>query len=230
MNVRKEGLDLYALFNEGDTVLAGTLSVATIGRPGWWDPWHNETFDAEIVMPLDNRADRPVEAAGPTVYLSLERRESRVLVVMPGQHGVAVAAGDGAGTPEPIPIAVPGPWRVMDMEGRAVTALAPGDWTTQRDLELFSGTLVYETELTLPRPPERIELDLGVVGDSAVVIVNGARLGSALWAPYRITRGSKAWRSGRNLLRVEVTNSSANSYEGAMRPSGLIGPVTLRMW
>ena len=129
---------------------------------------------------------------------------------------------------DPMRIAVSGPWRVTDLKGRAVAAPALGDWTTQRDLELFSGTLVYETEIALFRPPDRFEIDLGRVGDSAVVAVNGTPVGSALWAPYRITRGGSAWRAGRNLLQIQVTNSAANSYEGAMRPSGLMGPVYLQ--
>lgn len=235
MHVRKEGLDLYALFNEGDTALAGTLTVQAIGIPEWWDLWHNETYDAAIVEPLSGRATRHGDAAGTAVHLALERRESRVLVVTPGQNSttisaVAVAERGGARDAQSMVIATPGPWRVTDMEGRAVAAPAPGDWTTRRDLELFSGTLVYETEVALPGPPDGIELDLGVVGDSAVVVVNGARMGSALWAPYRITRGREAWRAGQNLLQVQVTNTSANSYEGAMRPSGLMGPVCLRIW
>jgi hypothetical protein len=36
------------------------------------------------------------------------------------------------------------------------------------------------------------------------------------------------WQAGENTLEVRVTNSAANCYEGAMRPSGLLGPVTLR--
>jgi len=233
MHIRKEGLDLYALFNEGETALAGTLTVTASGIPGWWDPWHNETYDAEIMGPSISQTDRRVDGAGVAVHLSLERRESRVLVVTLGQNSnpvTAVAERRGARAAEPVLIAVPGPWRVTNMEGRAVAAPAPGDWTTRRDLELFSGTLVYETEVTLLRSPDRVELDLGMVRDSAVVVVNGARMGSVLWAPYRITQGRELWRAGQNLLRIQVTNSSANSYEGAMRPSGLLGPVCLRIW
>ena len=207
--------------------------MRTSGIPGWWDPWHNEARDAESVAPLTSSADRRVDAAGTAVHLLLERRESRVLVVRPGQDGnrttLAVAERGGTRPADPVRIAVSGPWRVTDLDGCVVAAPALGDWTTRRALELFSGTLVYETEITLSGSPQRVDLDLGMVGDIAVVIVNGAYVGSALWAPYRITRGRGVWRAGRNLLQVQVTNSAANSYDGAMRPSGLMGPVSLQM-
>ena len=51
-------MDFYPLFNEGDVALAGTLSVTASGIPGWWDPWHNETCDAEIVEPRTSQTDR----------------------------------------------------------------------------------------------------------------------------------------------------------------------------
>ena len=49
-----------------------------------------------------------------------------------------------------------------------------------------------------------------------------------MWAPYVVRVPAAIWRAGANRLEVAVTNSAANRYEGAMRPSGLLGPVTLR--
>jgi hypothetical protein len=128
-----------------------------------------------------------------------------------------------------------------------------GDWTAVRSLERFSGTLRYRATVTLDgqapaetalpasagaKQPEgvpaaaggmqMVEVDLGQVGEAAEVFVNGVRAGAALWAPYRIFTAASLWQPGPNELLVQVTNSAANAYEGALRPSGLRGPVRLR--
>ena len=90
-------------------------------------------------------------------------------------------------------------------------------------------------------------LDLGKVGDLAEVTVNGKPVGSAWRAPYRVDV-SRAVRPGRNSLTVKVANLWVNRLIGdvqpgatkvaftavptylpnaPLRPSGLIGPVTL---
>jgi hypothetical protein len=58
--------------------------------------------------------------------------------------------------------------------------------------------------------------------------VNGQDAGSALWAPYVVEIPAALWRPGPNRLTIEVTNSAANHYQGAMRPSGLLTAPTLR--
>ena len=117
-------------------------------------------------------------------------------------------------------------WEVRDLDGVAVAVPAPGDWARQRGYELFSGTLRYLTELTLPAPATEAWLDLGQVGDSAAVFLDGQRVGVRMWAPYRVCLGS-GLAAGTYRLEVRVTNSMANEYEGSQRPSGLLGPVTL---
>ena len=59
--------------------------------------------------------------------------------------------------------------------------------------------------------------------------VNGAPVADLFWAPYRCPVPADATRAGRNTLAVRVTNSSANRFEGALLPSGLLGPVTLHL-
>ncbi|MNL90263.1 hypothetical protein D3C87_2211860 [compost metagenome] len=47
-----------------------------------------------------------------------------------------------------------------------------------------------------------------------------------MWSPYVFEIGAYV-KPGANLLRVAVTNSLANRYDGKTFPSGLIGPVLL---
>jgi hypothetical protein len=68
------------------------------------------------------------------------------------------------------------------------------------------------------------------VGETATVTVNGTMAGQSLWAAHRIDTPGSLWRTGVNELQVAVTNSAANFYEGALLPSGLIGPVRLHLF
>jgi hypothetical protein len=69
-------------------------------------------------------------------------------------------------------------------------------------------------------------LDLGDVRDVAEVSVNGHSFDPLLWSPYRADVTS-ALHAGANDVVVTVTNTLANAH-GDARPSGLLGPVTLR--
>lgn len=99
-------------------------------------------------------------------------------------------------------------------------------------------------------------LDLGVVAQSARVRFNGKEMGAAIMAPYRVDLPADVVKPKGNLLEIEVTNLSANrirdldrrgvtwrifndinfvnidykpfdASEWKLRPSGLLGPVTL---
>lgn len=131
------------------------------------------------------------------------------------------------GRPPAPPPAEPGapvalaPWR-------SDPAAPAGDWTADPAWETFAGAVTYATSFTLAEPTDLL-LDLGAVGDNADVRVNGTPVAALFWAPHRCTVPAAATRAGSNTLEVRVTNSSANRYEGALRPSGLIGPVTLHL-
>ena len=70
-------------------------------------------------------------------------------------------------------------------------------------------------------------LDLGQVGDIAEVVLNGTTAGTRAWAPY-VWAIDPICQVGDNQLEVRVTNSMANRLEGLQRPSGLLGPVSIR--
>ena len=215
IHYRKDGLDYYLLVNEGEGAIAGRVRLAVSGEIAAWDPLTG--------------GQRPVEAEaagdGLNVALDLERRESLVLAVDTRAPFVPPPALPQL-TEERIPLDLR--WEVRDLDGAAVGVAAPGDWARQPGYELFSGTLRYLTELTLPAPATESWLDLGQVGDSAAVFLDGRHFGVRMWAPYRVCLGSDL-ASGTYSLEVRVTNSMANEYEGRQRPSGLLGPVTLVM-
>lgn len=116
-------------------------------------------------------------------------------------------------------------------------------------IRYFSGTSTYTTELDLPVPAlgKRLWLDLGQVGDVAQVWLNGEYAGTSWFAPDRVDITAQA-RPGANRLEIRVANlwvnrligdaqpgtrpitaTTAPTYrpDAPLRPSGLIGPVTL---
>ncbi len=103
-------------------------------------------------------------------------------------------------------------------------------WTEDAETRFYSGTAVYEKEIEVSRELLSAELDFGEgkplaigqrrqsgmrawyeapVRDAAVVYVNGKRAG-AVWAPpYRLDLTGFV-KEGKNVLRVEVSNTSLN--------------------
>ncbi len=121
---------------------------------------------------------------------------------------------------------------------------------TDPSVKYFSGTSIYQTHLTVKataKPGKAMFLDLGKVGDVAEVYVNGKSAGIAWKAPYRVDVGALVTK-GENTIEIRVANlwvnrligdaqpgakkvtfTAAPTYTAAapLRPSGLIGPVTL---
>jgi hypothetical protein len=129
--------------------------------------------------------------------------------------------------------------------------LQPLSESADPGIKYFSGTVTYRTSFVLPRgakPGAPLMLDLGDVGDIAEVRVNGRPVGYAWKAPWRVDIG-RAAKPGRNTLEVKVADLWVNRLIGdaqrgvtkkitfttmptykadaPLRPSGLIGPVTL---
>jgi len=120
----------------------------------------------------------------------------------------------------------------------------------------FGGTARYRIEFQAPaQPADDWLLDLGDVRESARVRLNGHDVATAWSLPFTVRVGA-ALQPGRNVLELEVTNLAANrirdmdqrkvewkimreinfvninyqpfdASQWALKPSGLLGPVTL---
>ena len=148
------------------------------------------------------------------------------------------------------------PWTVQFQPGRGaparidMPALTPLDSSADKGVRYFSGVATYTTRFTLPhgvKAGDPLSIDLGQIGDVAEVRVNGQLAGTSWFAPYRLDIG-KLVKPGANMLEVKVANlwvnrligdqqpdaekisfTAAPTYrpDAPLRPSGLIGPVTL---
>jgi hypothetical protein len=150
-----------------------------------------------------------------------------------------------------------GDWDVRFQPGRggptSSQTLTAGSWTQSNDtaIRYFSGTAAYSKDMQVPRSwfreGARLTLDLGEVRELAEVRVNERSLG-VLWHPPYCIDITDALHSGDNRIEIRVTNLWANRLIGdaqpgarkitfttyppyeadaPLRPSGLLGPVTL---
>jgi hypothetical protein len=90
----------------------------------------------------------------------------------------------------------------------------------------------YTFTLPLDKVPENAVLDLGKVGQTAKVWVNGAYAGIRIAAPYSF-RVADLVHKGENVVTIEVANTLVGktrdgfSHNMVITPSGLMGPVKL---
>jgi alpha-L-rhamnosidase len=249
---RPDGTD-YFIVNRGTVAFDG------------WAPLARGGAAAELLDPMDaarkGMAAVRRDGASSLVYLQLPPGGSCWLRttddppqgVAPWQYAAAAAA----------PSTLAGPWHVHFLQGgpalpQDFDCARPVSWTDASGPEglRFMGTARYSTTFTVDAPAgDDVLLDLGTVGASARVRLNGNEI-ALLWAsPFQVCLGS-ALRPGVNRLEVDVTNLAANRiadldrrhvawkafYEinfvnkdykpfdastWAPLPSGLIGPVTL---
>lgn len=208
--------------------------------------WHADTGRIEAVS-------YRVENGETVVPLALAGEDS-VFVVF--RKAAAAASAEVAPVAERRLAALDGPWTVSFQQGRGAPAQivlpALGSLSAQADpgVKYFSGMATYSRSFTLPRgvrPGQPLWLDLGEVAEIAEVRVNGQPVGYAWHKPFRVDLG-KALKKGANTLEVRVANLWVNRLIGdaqpgaqkitwtamptyradaPLRPSGLIGPVTL---
>ena len=103
--------------------------------------------------------------------------------------------------------------------------------TAPDEMPDFSGKMKYETTFSVTGS-RRLRLDLGRVGETARVYVNGKLVGDRVTAPYSYEITDYV-REGENELAVIVSNTLANRVKDhfstymQIPPSGLLGPVKL---
>jgi hypothetical protein len=236
--------DIYYLDNRRNRREQIGASFRVTGkRPEIW------RADTGSIKPVSYRIEKGVTV----VPLELEAEDSFFVVF---RKPTKVLAATVAAATSSAPIALDGAWHVSFQAGRgapAATTLATlGSLSEQSDpgVKYFSGIATYSKEFTLPagiKPGAPLRLNLGKVGDLAEVRVNGRDVGTAWHAPYELDIGA-AVKPGRNQLVIRVANLWVNRLVGdaqpgatkitytslptytakaPLRPSGLIGPVTL---
>ena len=212
--------------------------------------WHAETGKAEpvsyrivggeTVMPLTLGADESVDVVfrkpASADALTVAQAAPVKLGELSGPWSVAFESGRNAPASATLP------------------TLAGLELQADPGIKYFSGLATYRKTFALPKGARRgrpLWIDLGSVHELAEVRVNGTLVGTAWHAPFRLDIGG-AVKPGANSLEVRVGtlwinrligNAQEQTTPGAkkvtwtalptyradapLRPSGLIGPVTL---
>lgn len=234
--------EIYFITNRKSRAEPTTLNFAISGKaPEWWDAATGKA------IPLGYTTEN-----GRTVIpLTLKPWQSGFVVF----RNTGPASNDVPAPVRSEIALLQGPWALTFQPGRgapaSVTLPALADWTKNTDpgVRYFSGTATYRQMLKVPaiRLGHRLILDLGEVRDLAEVLVNGKSAGILWNPPYEADITALAHR-GTNTLEIRVTNLWVNRLIGdaqpgakpitfttlktyradaPLRPSGLIGPVTL---
>ncbi|WP_086824239.1 glycosylhydrolase-like jelly roll fold domain-containing protein [Allokutzneria sp. NRRL B-24872] len=176
-----------------------------------------------------------ISSSAPVERVRIDEHGASATVRATAPGSVAVVATDGRnrfqGTTNVVgqfaAIPLDGDWSFrFDRPGAPATTRPLGSWTTVDGAH--SGSAWYERAFDIKvnvLDGRRWTLDLGTVHEVAEIVVNGTTISARLWAPYRV-EVTDALLSGRNRVRVRVTNTGANA-RGQVVLSGLIGPVSL---
>lgn len=208
--------------------------------------WHPETGTSEPVSYRIENGETVVPLSlveGDAVFVVFRKATTKQSLTLPARPVRTLSSLDDG-------------WTVRFQADRGAPAsiemakLAPLERSADSGVKYFSGEATYSRSFALPRGAKAgqpLWLDLGQVGDLAEVSVNGKPVGAVWHAPYRIDVG-KAVKSGANTIEVKVANLWVNRLVGdaqpgakpitwtamptyradaPLRPSGLIGPVTL---
>lgn len=217
--ITKEETDFVVVVNEGEAGYEGKLHVSLPGTPEIWYPWTGEFEAAHSARMGDKQAMKLSIARRECIVIAFKRVDDTLATVTAGEQAERAARQET--------FDLSGGWRIDDASmSKELKTLS--SWTEWDGMEHYSGSVTYTKrfELSDDARKSRIELDLGDVHEIARLSVNGQELGVRMWKPYLFKLNSELLQS-KNELKVEVTNSLANRYDGLSLPSGLLGPVSL---
>ncbi|WP_042462356.1 glycosyl hydrolase [Neobacillus dielmonensis] len=218
-HIVKEGIDFYVLVNEDDHAIEGELAVKCHGALERWDAW-NSSIEALEIKGADDTYTR--------LKLSLQRRESAIICVNP-DGTPSFAKGYTESKPK-MNVHVDN-WTVTNPFCHEKPLEDLVSLTKFEEMKYFSGQSIYESNVTVDSIKEykKAELDLGEVCELAELIVNGKTAGVKMWSPYLFD--ITPYIENEHLsIKLIVTNSKANEYANESVKSGLIGPVTLKLY
>ncbi|HYJ45328.1 MAG TPA: glycosyl hydrolase [Pyrinomonadaceae bacterium] len=224
--------EIYFVANTSNTRQVTKATFRVEGPEAqWWDPLTGRVRSAMV----QGRAE-----GGTTIALDLEPYGSRVVVFTKRTLATEPALGNGVAAAPPIDLSTD--WRVtFGQDSRPVMMDKLRSWTDEESTRYFSGTAVYEKEVTVPEGTLKdgltVRLDFGEgtplaaqqlkagmqtwldapVREAAVVYINDRRAGSVWCPPYSLDV-TKFLRSGPNKIRIIVANLALNYMAGRRLP------------
>ncbi len=233
----------YFLVNEAKfEPVHTTMTLKATGVPVFYDAMEN-TYDYPAYTQNDGEL---------TIQVDLDAFQSRFVFVFEDAAAADVFTASGvtadrkamlgAFTPEStggeLLLKLDTQWKVSTSKAPEVTVFEEQPTITKLGsvavpglLPFFTGTIRYEADFELQDTKQKVCLDLGRVYEIAELWINDQLVGSKIAPPY-CYEVSEFLKSGRNTIRVDVTNTLAKERgdnlldrDMAQEPSGLIGPV-----
>jgi len=245
---RTESNDIYFIANTKNQKVNATCRFRVQqGAPQLWDPATAET------RPLPQFTREGKLTAVPIIF---EPHQSFFVIFPRNGASKGPAHSDDVNFPEITPVTtLEGAWEVaFDPKwGAPATVTFPvlQDWIQRKEdgIKHYSGMATYRKSFDSPQVSgKRVYLDLGTVHEIAEVTLNGEKLGTVWCAPWRIDI-TDALKKKSNQLEIRVANFWTNRLIGdaekpvekrftrtalkrprvgnELRPSGLLGPVTI---
>ena len=219
-HVRRNGADVFMFFNEDSVHTAKTT----------------------VTLPVQGKFAR-LRMIEDAAYADVTEDGKIAVELLPGQSEILVFGGeqiDLPALPKPQKATLLTPTYRIDLADSedldAFYAYKTTDTlvniTGALEKPSFSGRMRYTFTLPLDQVPENALLDLGRVGHTARVWVNGQYVGIRIAAPYAFPVG-KYLQAGDNEITVEVANTLVGkvrdgfSHNMPIPPSGLLGPVKI---
>jgi len=238
--------EVYFLSNRTQQVVSGEARFRISGRAP--EIWRADTGE---IQPVSFR----IEGSETVIPLSLAAEDSLFIVFRKVAKSPAMTVR--AATWSQAADISAGPWEVSFQAGRGapariqLPALASLSEHAEPGIRYFSGVATYRKPFVLPgnvKPGTPLRLDIGQFADMAEIRVNGQEVGTIWREPSTIDIG-KAVHAGSNELEIRVADLWVNRLIGdvqpgvtqkvswtstkvylptaPLRPSGLVGPVTL---
>lgn len=206
-----KGTQFFYLFvNEGEKPFEGCVEFEKDMPSEAWNPWTGER--KALVKKKPN-----------SIYLQIGYRESIILTIgsakdnledpvnLLSQHEIKLQL---------VPSLEEGYWQKNELK----------DWQKIRELSYYSGSIDYVFHFDWKNSDSTVALlDLGTVYEIAEVFINDQVVNVKMWTPYHYLLSNDSLKNGQNELLVRVTNNSAVAMDQKPQPSGLIGPVTLKV-
>lgn len=245
------GMDIYFITNQGNERITFNPSFRISGKkPQLWDA---VTGKMRLLGEFTVQGDRTF------VPLAMEPGQSWFVVFSDQQKGISSEGFKTNFPGRKVLMNLGGPWKVdfankaigpdQPVALALLTDLAKSD---SDPVKYYSGTMTYRTEFDLEKIPSanKVYLDLGDVKVIANVRVNGSDAGGIWMFPW-ILEVKGLLKTGKNNIEVEVANLWRNRMifdsrlplkdrytwtivsdakpDEAPPPSGLLGPVTLKI-
>jgi hypothetical protein len=209
--------EIYLVVNRTDSTQKLRIQFRVTGKePTLWHPDHGNSEGVSYQMNADNTEVPLILDPKETIYVVFDKATDQKNKVVIQYTQMPVAAIDG-----PWQLSFPANWG-------APTAVQQLDkltsWTESADdgIKYFSGTATYTKTFDVKKAMlknGKLSIDLGTVGDIAVVTVNGSQPDTLWHAPYRTNLGSQL-KAGKNTIEVKITNEWTNRIAGdALAPA-----------